>query len=289
MKNIVFISKNPQLQLFPEPHITVETSLDKLIAYLNITKRIGVDTETLFSGRQQRLASLQIGEKEIQFVVDCLSVDISPLKKYLEDPSITKILHNFKFDYQIFLANGINMKEKVFDTFIAECLLTNGILNRSLGLDAVATKYTTLSLDKSVRGDINKYGFTVPVIEYAAADVEGLHEIMDAQLIRLEKFGLSKYAYLESYDASIFGEMEYNGIRLDVEAWKKQTKENKKKVKDYEILLDKLVAKRIPSKFSHYQADMFNPNPRTTKVNWQSPIQVKQIFNNLGFPLTSVS
>jgi ribonuclease D len=60
-----------------------------------------------------------LGCKEFQVVVDCLTVDVSNYKEYLEDDSRLQIYANAKFDLTFLYRNNIWPK-RIYDVYITE-------------------------------------------------------------------------------------------------------------------------------------------------------------------------
>lgn len=295
MKKIVLITNSSQLSLFPSEYLTIENSLDSLITYIEeqYTKEVatlGVDTETVYNSKKEQIVwTAQFGNEDMQFVVDCRTVDISPLKPYLEDKKLLKLFQNFKFDWWYFKTQFNIDITHVFDTFIAECLITNGYKNRELNLAVIGKKYANVYISKDDRGKINYEGLSDDVVIYAAKDVEYLKTIYIAQANILKKRAMFKYAMLESADARIFSNMEGVGIAFNTEKWIANTEKNKIKVSILEKELDKILITDLPSYNKGIQLDAFQPPKRLTKVNWNSPDQVRKIFNSYGLQLVSVA
>ena len=93
---------------------TVEESLE----YLETLEVIGFDTETRgFDPYTKELLSMQLGDGEKQYVIDCLSINPKLYKDILERKEL--IMHNAKFDLRFLYYQGI-VPTKVFDTFLIE-------------------------------------------------------------------------------------------------------------------------------------------------------------------------
>lgn len=167
---IYYVSKNKQL--FTIPNI-ISADIDVVVNFLDKNNVIGFDTETTgFDVYESELLCYQFGNRHNQFVVDQTSYPISLFKSYFENPDKLFLAQNFKFDGRFLLKHNIDIwKMKVYDTFLAECILTTGIDNRGLGLDDIVWKYCNVKLDKTVRGEINRIGMSSRVIKYAAENI----------------------------------------------------------------------------------------------------------------------
>jgi len=267
------------------------SSLNECIEYLKTLRFIGLDTETQgFDPHTKRLLLLQVGNKERQYVIDCLTTDITPLKKILETKVV--LMHNAQFDWRFIYHAGIDIKN-IYDTFLGECILTTGYDNedRDVSLKGVTKKYCNVDLDKSIRGDIHK-GLTEAVIEYAARDIEFLEDIMIAQLAEIDKWDLRKVLDLENKAVRVFSKMIYTGIAFDKPKLKEVTDELAVINTNLIEQLDNIVieeAIKIPSlkRYTRVQYDMFS-EVRGTTINWSSPAQKTKILNALGVKVTSV-
>src|SRR4029079_1289847 len=88
---------------------------------------VAVDTETNgLDPHTVRLLLLQIATPQKAYIVDCQRVNPIILKPLLENPRTLKLLQNAKFDYEILKQiAGIEVCN-LFDTMLAERLLTAG-------------------------------------------------------------------------------------------------------------------------------------------------------------------
>lgn len=121
------------------------------------------------------------------------SVTLGPFARILTNPAITKIFHNAKFDLE-FLAAAGHAVENVFDTMIAEKILTRGA-GQSSSLADTLYRYFAVDLDKSQRAKFNRRWngiWTDELVNYALSDVVHLPRLMAQQLEWLEKLGLTE-------------------------------------------------------------------------------------------------
>lgn len=264
--------------------ISVEESL-RLLSTLSI---VGLDTET--SGRDPHICKLlcvQIGNKDIQIVIDCSTIDIIQYKKYIESHYI--VGHNLKFDLQ-FLYNHNIIPTKVYDTMIIEQLLYLGYPSGqiSYSLKEVAHRYLNLEMDKTVRGEIIWRGLDTSVILYAAKDVVPLLDIMKLQLEQCKLKECLIGAKLECDFVPCIAYLEWCGIKLDVNKWKEKMKQDKLSLDKVKESLDNFVTNTPElSEFSYINTqgslfDGFDLTPKCT-INWSSPSQVVKVAKKLGF------
>ena len=176
--------------------VTIEESLN-LLSPFNI---LGLDTET--SGLDpytDELLLVQIGNRELQVVIDCRTIDIKLYKEFLESER-TFLGWNLKFDLKFFYRKGIYVR-KVYDGFLAEKLLWLGYPTgiHSMSLKSAGESYLGIELDKTVRGKIIwSKTLTTDIIEYGANDVKYLEDIKAKQEEELAKKDLIKAVDVEN-------------------------------------------------------------------------------------------
>ncbi len=196
------------------------------------------------------------------------------------------LLQNAKFDLRFLLDCGIDIsKMRVYDTFLAECILTTGYENRELALDDLAWRYAGVQLDKSIRGNIHKEGLSERVIRYAADDVRCLGAIRDKQLEQIKNWGLENVLDLENQAVKVYAQMEYYGVHLDREKWLTVADITEQNTRDLEAELDELVYRepKLRQYIPRYvQADMFTTMTRKRPdIVWSSPAQKLKVVNKL--------
>ena len=267
-------------------------TMQDCVSHLQSITLIGVDTETEgFDFTGKKLLMIQVGDKDKQFVIDyrvTSKEDIALLKSVLEDDSKIKILHNAKFDYK-FLKFYCNISlNNVYDTFLTEKVLHCGKDDYGFALGKLTQRYLNVTLNKEVRNrfvDLGSNPFTVDQMVYGAKDVEYLIDIYHKQQPDIEYKKLRSVVKLENLAVVVFSEIEYEGLILDTEAWKKLAVRNKAQ----SIVLEKELDKTLlaDERFSRYKAqkqmDMFTPveELKDSTVKWSSPTQVLKIFRTL--------
>lgn len=271
---------------------------DNVIDFLENNSIIALDSETQgFDCHTKKLLSLQLGNETIQFVIDFQSEDCSFLVKYLKDENKLWLLFNAKFDNQFLLKNLGVQPAKVYDAFLAECLLYAGYEKGSidLSLKGVAQRYCNVTLDKTIRGQINYKGINDPtVILYGAKDVAYLHEIREKQLVAIDKWQLNKVLDLENQVVRVLAKMEYDGILLDTVKWKEIANITEKNTKESQSKLDDIIVKEAKSniklqKYINTQTNLFDFEEPKTRINWSSSSQKVEILNKIGIKVEDTS
>ncbi len=169
----------------------IETAYEKLAE----AEVLGCDTETSsLSARHGKLFSVQFSDGIFNVLVPLSeNVALGRLAALLENPKITKIFHNAKFDLEFLREKGFAV-ENVFCTMIAEKVLTKGA-GQSASLAETLYRYFAVDLDKSQRAKFNKNWngvWTKELVEYALSDVVYLPRLRREQILWLEGLGLTK-------------------------------------------------------------------------------------------------
>ena len=177
-------------------NILVARRADEIeIAYekLSASPVLGCDTETSsLSARGGRIFSVQFSDGDFSVLVPTSEgVALGRLAAVLENPAITKIFHNAKFDLEFLRESGYQVSN-VFDTMIAEKVLTKGA-GQSASLAETLYRYFAVDLDKSQRAKFNRNWngvWTNELVDYALSDVVYLPELKKQQELWLERLNL---------------------------------------------------------------------------------------------------
>jgi len=302
-------------QLFSEfPTCTIEECYD----YLVTQEVIGIDIETSrkFPKRTypeevyapgldpyvSRVVMLQIGTLERQYVIDTRVVDISKLKSIVESDKIVKVGHNLQFEYKHILHNFGFKFANIWDTFICEKVLYNG-LKLSYSLESLAKRYLGLEsvesidlfnsdtedeeiskayINKSTRLGFINIGdnpFSKTQIEYGVDDV-----IFPLKIKAIQEQGRDgwnpKLAFrLENTTVLALADMAYRGIGFDKVKWLELLEIQKPLYVSRKEILNRWVEENEPT-FCRGN-DLFSNTP-TCGIEWQSPTQVVTLFKKLG-------
>lgn len=254
-----------------------QSSVSSCVEYFDRHEWVQLDTETtgLFF-MDCDLKCFQLGDSVNQYVIH--PIYLQAFKYLLETKGL--ILHNAKFDLKFLYKVNI-YPTRVYDTYLAECVLYCGNKFHRKALNIVAKKRLDIDLDKSVRKGIEKKEMVGEVIQYAADDVKYLHDIREHQLEEAKEKDLVKCINLENDYVLVLAYIEFCGIKLDVDKWKVKMASDKQLLQNARKVMDQLIFSQDMKKYINYQMDMFNPE-LTTRINWDSPAQVIKLFTELG-------
>lgn len=194
------------------------------------------DTETTgLDPFTSKMTVIQLKQGENIRIIQSLTSDkIREVKDLLESSFV--VGHNLKFDLK-FIKHHFDIEPtNIFDTYIAEILISGGQKARRKGtatLEAVAKQYTGIQLNKSrdVRLSFNGGKLTEEQIEYAAMDVAVLPEIYKKQQEQLKALGLEKVFEIEMGCIPATVWLELSGLLLDIDGLNIVKGETKQKIR----------------------------------------------------------
>lgn len=230
--------------------------------------KIGFDTETnvLQFMSMQRLRLLQFGsmDGETAVLVQWSYLSDKDQKELLQlicDSRLLKIGHNLKFDYRILRNHGAIM-ENIWDTMASERVLLNGkvLVNnyKEFSLANVLLRRYDVLMDKTLQDQFSDDIITDEKLVYAAKDVIYLGKLYEDQRNEAVRDDLiqmlepkdpndTRLRGVDDMDFTVneallaFGDMEFNGMGIDVEKWKSNSEKAKPLIKEgYENLCNEL-------------------------------------------------
>lgn len=262
-------------------YVTTMEDLNLALDDLEKQKAIGVDVESSgLNAYIDTLLMVQLGTEECSYIIDIRDVDLKSVPRYkaiMEDPKIIKILHNAKFDYKFLKQQtGVEMNN-IYDTMLAEGVLTAGLGPGFFGLKTLSEQYLGLKMEKAIRttfvGMLHQR-FTPEQLEYGALDTLILFPIFKLQLEKLQKEKIINIAKLEFATTKVVAEMEHRGIYIDVEKWKGI-------IKNLKIKRDEAANKfydAIKDMYRYQSVDLFGTAQPPININSQA--QLLDLFNN---------
>lgn len=219
-------------------YITSDQQAVEALKELEQTKKVCLDYET--TGLDARIAKprlLQLcntDKKETNrtvYVFDLFKItDLEPLKLYVESREMI-VGHNLNFDLQFNLKLGIDFKNKIFDTYIAERCLRAGFKEKKISPQAKKPYFADLScslkavVERRLEEEISKEqrltdwsqeSLTEDQIEYAARDVDILPRVAASQLAELVEENLLDVYTLESKCIRPVALMCHRGFGVDI-------------------------------------------------------------------------
>ena len=278
----------PELQLQQKTSyelIEEQSRLNEIARELKSAPVISLDVEVnSLDPHSAKLLLFQLAVPDKAYLFDARHLDLRPFQEVLGDEKILKIAQNAKFDYGMLKELvGIEIVN-IFDTMLAERVLTCGLTKLGdLSLVSLSRKYLGLELSKEIRKTFENHlrDFTKKQLDYAATDVLVLFPIYEVQKARLEKERLEKIASLEFKLVPVVSEMELRGFLIDVERWRRAIDDYRRKAKE----VDQKMQEELRPYSRATQKDLFGNHANV--VNLNSPSQIMEAFRRVGLDLPS--
>jgi DNA polymerase-1 len=281
-----FDPENPKYE-----YITERSHYDRVIKELESVNVVSVDTETTgFDPHTCKLLLFQISTPDKSYIIDARALDLKTLpeiKDILEDQKKIKILQNSKFDYKFIKKHtGIEMYN-IYDTMLAEGVLTAGLSAKMASLKDLTKNYLGLDMDKNIRKSfigLKDINFSEDQLKYAAIDTFVLFPIFEAQIPKLRLQGVVDTAKTEFAVTKVIGEMELRGVYINKPKWQDIIK-NLKKRRDE---LTNEFYDKISKYYEYNSIDLFGNS--TPPININSQPQLLDLFNKkVGLSLASTA
>lgn len=227
---------------------------------------------------QDRIVALQVSDGNTVWILKNNFISAIPL---LTNPTIRKIGQNLSFDIA-FLKHHLGGIEitNVYDTLMAERMLTSGLFGVENSLDAILSRRLGVFVDKTIRKQFNTHqgDFTQEQLNYMAADVIHLHKIRELQIAEISRAGMGKVLALENAVVPIIAQMELDGVCLDRDLWKKHEQWYRNRMEQIKLRVCQYLD--IP-----YQNSFFGGVE--IGINLSSSDQIKTMLASLGYPMAS--
>ncbi len=147
--------------------------MDELLAQ----EIVSLDVETTLY--DQRICLIQMGCRQMTYLIDPLCVDFSPLAQVLEHPDIAILIHNASFEKRAFQKHGIDIYH-VIDTLQVSRRIHGCKAEGGHSLKAVCHREFGLDMDKTCQtSDWSRRPLSDAQLEYGALDAEILIRLYD--------------------------------------------------------------------------------------------------------------
>lgn len=173
------------------------------------SKELGLDPWR----KTSRVVLFQIGNTDQVFV---LQPELIPeLKEYLESTDYIHVFQNGVFDWKYIYAKYKIHINRIYDTMLAEQLLTSGKNGIRVGLDKIARRRPPYRMiNKATREEFIEFKgkFTKKMVDYAVRDIVLMPPIMEDQMADLKRLKMEAVAQDEFDLVPVTGSMELFGV-----------------------------------------------------------------------------
>jgi DNA polymerase-1 len=217
--------------------ISTKDELSDLVARLETSELIALDTETTSRNPMKaELVGFSFSMKPDEaFYIPCghdytdapeqldLNEVLHRLKPVLENPKIKKVGQNIKYDWLVFVRNGVDLQGVIFDTMLASYLINPS--KRAHSLDQIALDFldhkTITYADVVGKGKKDRGFGQVPIekaIPYACEDADITLLAKNVLQPKLEEIGLfDLFKKVEMPLVPVLMRMEQKGVCVDTE------------------------------------------------------------------------
>jgi DNA polymerase-1 len=273
--------------------------LDELTAELRRAGRFAFDTETTsldavradlvglsFSVKEQEAWYIPVGHRYLGAPeqLDHQQV-LEALRPLLEDPQLSKIGQNLKYDLLVLRRAGIEVKGPFFDTMIASYLAQPAA--KSHGMDALASEllgHKTVSYAEVAGSGKKQIGFEEVEVEkavhYAAEDADITLRLAAALEPKLDETGQRRlFDEVEMPLVEVLTAMEWAGIRIDSAFLGALSKEMEGKLSALEREIHELAGGPFniasPKQLGEVLFERLGlPKGKKTKTGWSTDVEV---------------
>ena len=247
------VQKNASFEtLKSTPHkyqlIENEEDAKKLCDYLMTFNTLSLDTETTSTTAiDAELVGLSFAVKEKEAYYVAISANreealkfVNIFKPLYENPQILKVGQNIKYDYEVLMNYGVEIKGKMFDTMIAHYLIQPELYHNMDYLAEVLLNYQTIHIEELIgpKGRNQKSMRDLApsdVYEYAAEDADitlRLKNVLEPKLKEIHCEDL--FWNVEMPLVPVLAHMEMNGVCIDTDTLKETSNNLTNRLADIE-------------------------------------------------------
>ena len=236
---------------------TVE-GIDNIIAKILTKGFVSLDTETTDKDAiKAELVGLSFSVEENEaFYVPCpenreeTQKILEKFRGIYENPKITKIGQNIKYDMTVLANYGIELQGEMFDTMIAHYIISPELRHNMDYLAEIYLQYKTIHIDELIGTGRNQKSMRQlepkNVYEYASEDADVTLKLKNILEKELEEKGLTKlFKEIEMPLVPVLTRMEMEGVRIDTESLKETSKLFTEKMLEIERIIRETAGEEI--------------------------------------------
>ena len=215
-----------------------EDDARKLCSYFFTKQILSLDTETTSTAAiDAELVGLSFAVEENEAYYVAIPAEreealkfVNIFKPLYESTQILKVGQNIKYDYEVLMNYGVELKGKLFDTMIAHYLIEPEQYHNMDYLAEVYLKYKTIHIDELIgpkgKGQKSMRDLSPSeVYEYAAEDADVTLRLKNVLEPKLKELNLEHLFWdIEMPLVPVLANMEHTGVRIDTEALEKTSK-----------------------------------------------------------------
>jgi len=222
--------------------------ISELYDFLRTKKILSLDTETTSTNpidAELVGLSFSVAENEAFYVPipsnreEALKI-VNVFKPIYENPEILKVGQNIKYDYEVLMNYGVELKGKMFDTMLAHYVIQPELHHNMDYMAETLLNYQTIHIEEIIgpRGKNQKNMRELEpkdIYEYAAEDADVTLKLKNVLEPKLKEVGAEDLFWnIEMPLIPVLAQMEMNGVCLNTDALKETSKIFTERMSQYE-------------------------------------------------------
>lgn len=236
---------------------------------------------------QIRLIQIAVPGQPV-WVIDVKALGLETAQTYLNplfSSPVKKAIQNAKFEIKWLLHHGFDLRGPVFDTMVAEQLLTCGHHSK-VGLQQLAERYLNEFVPKDNQASDWSDTLTESQLEYAARDAAILLDLRDVLIPKLAEAKLFDVAKIEFDAVFAIAQMELKGLYFD---WLKVDHLTAGLETECNQALETFLAELDEALIARNGTGLERDFTGSISLNANSPSQLLKVFSlGLGIPVRSL-
>jgi len=234
-----------------------EEEIKKICDYFRTKQILSLDTETTSTSPiNAELVGLSFAVKEFEAFYVPIPAErekaleiVNIFKPLYEDPNITKVGQNLKYDLEVLRNYNVHLQGPLWDTMIAHYLIQPELRHNMDYMAEVYLNYKTIHIDELIgpkgRNQRSMRDLSPTLVyEYAAEDADVTLRLKNKLESELKRFKCEELFYtIEMPLMPVLAEMEMNGVCLDTASLKETSTILTNRLKEIEHRIYELAGK----------------------------------------------
>ena len=307
LKSLVLSELKPPMSV---TLVTPTSGLPELSSFitekLNTNGLLGLDTETNWCNDFffRKVRTIQVGDKERQFVIDlltfagtseklseaqghytldaCFRPIFDILSPALCSNKTLKVGQNLSFEYTVLLWNFGQRIWNLYSTDLAERVIQAGRISlkrmTEFSMAAIVARRFGLIVDKEQQDKFDlESPLTKEMIDYAAFDTRMPLSMRESQLREMTVDQLLATAQIENDALGAFADMHLNGLKLDSTRWMKRVEALIERRKEELKFLDTEFIKKVGRKDSQIDFVEMERREKLWRENFEAATEAEML------------
>lgn len=247
-------------------------------------ERVGLDIETTSLDRFAcKLRTVAISDGVETWILTDHFERIAPI---LEDPTVTKIIHNADYDLPVLVRYLQCDPQNIYDTLLVERILNCGLMIDN-SLEQVLARRLGIIIDKSLSTSFNDGLFAQIIneeqLQYIENDCKHLIRLSEEQAKEIGACNLWDVVNLENANVLVTLDKTMTGIGFDLSKWSQMRAEIEMALAYLQDEMLQVAGEDFVIRVRRKQKDvLFDDVIEGPDIKWNSPEQLKAVLHVLG-------